>query len=435
MLRYTPPPADLFTRNRDKFRAKMAPGAAALFFANTAVPSNADAAYAFVQNSGFYYLAGIDQEDAALLLFPNAPKDSLREILFVKRTNEKIQVWEGWKYSLEEAAAASGVKEVRYIDELEGVFRHLISHFGHLYLDFNEHDRNTLYMETPAHAWAQRMAREFPAHRLERANPIISDLRLRKEPQEVQAIQQAVDITHKALLRVLRFVQPGRMEYEIEAEIHHEFLRHGSSGPAYGSIIAGGKNSCVLHYVLNSQPVKDGDVLLMDFGARYGNYAADLTRTIPVNGKFTKRQREVYNAVLRVLRRCTDQLQPGQKIEDYWENAGNFVTEELLQLGLITQQDVKAGTKEKPAYKKYFMHGIGHPLGLDIHDVGNHRYGQFQVGWVMTVEPGIYIPEEGIGVRIENNVLITPQGPQNLMQHFPTEAEEIEELMHARVPA
>ncbi len=435
MHRYTPPPASLFTKNREKFRQQMAPGSAALLFANKPVPVNADASYPYAQDTNFYYLTGIDQSDCALLLFPDSPKDTLKEVLFIQRTSEHLQQWEGWKYSPEEAKEASGIEHIKYADELEPSFRHLISHFGTLYLDLNEHDRNALYLQTAAHSWAQRMQREFPAHVLARANPILGRMRLCKEPEELVQLKHAIAITRDAYARVLGFVRPGVTEYEIEAEIQHAFLRQRASGPAYGTIIASGKNSCVLHYILNSQPVQKDDVVLMDFGARYGLYNADLTRTIPASGKFTPRQKLVYNAVLRVHKAATKMLRSGQKIEDYWEKVGDLVTEELLQLELLTQEEVNNGTKEKPAYKKYFMHGIGHPLGLDVHDVGNHRYGHFEAGWVMTVEPGIYIPEEDLGIRIENNVLITANGPENLMTDFPIEVEEIEEAMHARVVA
>lgn len=429
-LRFDAPPAPFFARNREKLRQRMQPGSAAIVFAANLVVTHADAHYTFDQDRNFYYLTGIHQEDAVLLLFPDAPKESLKEILFITRSTPEIQLWTGWKYSKEDAIETSGIATVRYLDELELVLRQMVHLFDSLYLDLNEHDRNALYLETPAHKLAQRFQREFPAHQLRRLNPVLAELRLHKEPEELAQIETAIDITDKTFRRVLDFVKPGVYEYEVQAEILHEFIRNRATGQAYESIVASGANACILHYTNNSRVCNSGDVLLMDFGAQYGNYAADLTRSIPVNGQFTKRQRQVYEAVHRVKDFATSLLRPGKPMQDYVDEVGLNMQEELLALGLLTRQEVDEAPAELPAFKKYFPHGISHPLGLDVHDVGS-RYTTFAAGHLYTVEPGIYIPEEGIGVRIENNVLITDSAPRDLMAHIPSHADEIEQLMAA----
>lgn len=429
-LRFESPAASLFTRNREKLRARLQPGTAAIVFAHQLLPTTADATHPFDQNRNFYYLTGIHQQDAILLLFPDAPKDTLKEILFITRSNEQIQLWEGWRYSPDEARDASGIQHVRYLEDFELVLRQLVHLFSGVYLDFNEHDRNALYLETPAHKLAHRLQREWPAHGIHRLNPILSHLRLHKEPEEIAQIEEAIAITDKAFRRVLGFTRPGVMEYEIQAEILHEFIRNRATREAYESIIASGANACILHYTNNSRACQDGDLLLMDFGAQYGNYAADLTRTIPVNGRFTARQRAVYEAVHRVKDFATSLLRPGKPMQDYVAEVGLNMQEELLQLGLITTQEVKDAPADRPAYKKYFPHGISHPLGLNVHDEGS-RYATFASGHLYTVEPGIYIPEEGIGVRIENNVLITDDAPRDLMTGIPSFVADIEHLMQA----
>jgi Xaa-Pro aminopeptidase len=416
--RYAPPPADLFVRNRRKFTAQLAPGTAAVLFANELLPSNADAHYGFTQNRNYYYLTGLDQENGWLWLCPDAPKASLREVLFIPRHDPTVALWEGWKYSADEAIAASGVSNVRYTDEWEGFLRNVLSHVSGFALDFNEHDRNALYVATPAHRLAERLGREYPGHEILRANPILGELRMRKEPEEVTQIREAIRITASAFERVRQFVRPGVTEFEIEAEILHEFKRQGAGGEAYGSIIASGKNACVLHYVINNATCQDGDVLLMDFGAEFGNYAADLTRCLPVGGRFTERQLAIYEAVRRVKDAVTAIMRPGTAIQQLLATAGECMTTELLALGLITPQEVDAQTADKPAHKTYFPHGIGHSLGLDVHDVGS-RYGTLAPGMVFTVEPGIYIPAEGIGIRLEDNILVTSTGPENLMGSIP----------------
>lgn len=431
-MRYSPPPADLFARNRAKFLAEMAPNTAAIFWSNDPLPTNVDHQYTLQQNSNFYYLTGIHQEGCVLVLLKNPPRPRFGQMLFILRSSEHLYKWEGWKYSPDEARAASGVEQVLYADQLEGQLLHLISQVDGFYIDTNEHDRNRLFVQTAAHRFAERMQREFPAHKLHRAAPLLARLRETKEPEELAQMQRAIDITEKAFRRVLGFVKPGVMEYEIEAEIVHEFLRNGATRAAYDSIIAGGANACVLHYVLNNQPVKDGDLVLMDFGCEYGMYDSDLTRTIPVNGRYSPRQRAVYDAVLRAHRFAAGLLKPGVLLDEYSRQVGEYMSEELVKLGLLKPEEARstAPTEDAKPYWRYFYHGTSHFLGLDTHDVGN-RYAPIRAGMVFTVEPGLYIQEEGIGIRIENNYLITDSGVVDLMANIPIEAEEIEQLMQA----
>lgn len=429
MHRYTPLPAAFFARNRSAFVDKMRPNTLAVFHANDWIGVNADGLYKFSQNSNFYYLSGIDQEDAILVLFPDAPNESWREILFVRETNEHIQIWEGWKYSKEEARKASDVKNVMFYKEFDAFLRKVVSHIDGVYVDVNEHERNAVSTSTGSgHRLAHEFRREFPAHQLYRAAPILEELRSIKAAEEIQALRRACDITGKAYHRVLQFLRPGVYEYEIEAEILHEFLRNGAQGQAYESIIASGLNACTLHYTFNSAVCKAGDLVLMDFGCEYANYSADLTRTAPVSGSFSPRQKAVYNACLRVFKAAMAMLVPGTLLESYHSVVGDVVQEELLGLGLITRKEIAEQHPEKPVYRKYFMHGTSHFLGLDTHDVGN-RYKPMQTGMVFTCEPGIYIPAEKLGVRIETDVWISPKGPVDLMESLPLEVEEIEAAM------
>lgn len=429
-MKYTPPSKGLFVRNRRNFSERMQAGCLGVFFANPVVSnSNADGHYPFRQNSNFYWLSGIDQEEVILILFPDAPKSEWKEVLFTRRTNPQIQVWEGWKYNLEEAAEASGILTIKYFDEFDTFFRGLLPYCDGVYLDFNEYERNSHAFHSPAHQFSERLLKEWPATQLLRAAHILKDLRMVKSEEELLQMRVAASITEKAFRRVLNFVKPGVWEYEIEAEIQHEFLRNRGNGPAYSSIIASGKNACVLHYILNNEQCKDGDLLLMDFGSDYGNYASDLSRTIPVNGKFTQRQKDVYAACLRIFRKASSIMIPGETIEGLNKTTGEWMTEELLSLGLLKDEDVKKEDKNWPAYKKYFMHGTGHHLGLDTHDLMD-RYNTFKPGMVLTCEPGIYIPEEGIGLRIENDILITETGNEDLMAGIPVELEEIEGIMN-----
>lgn len=432
MFRYQVLPASFFAENRQRFQACMKSQTAAVFFSNDLLPLNSDEHHRFWQNSNFYYLAGLDQEKCILLLFPDAPASEYRELLFILKTNEQIQVWEGWKYSIEEAQQASGIQSVRFVDEWDDVLHFLISHIDGFYLDFNEHDRNRLHYPTAAHRFAERLRNLFPAHALYRANPILQNLRSIKSAPEIEQIKRACQITEQAFRRILPFVRPGVWEYEIEAEIIHEFIRSGSSGHAYEPIVASGANACVLHYNQNASVCQDGDLILFDFGCQYGNYSSDLSRTIPVNGRFTERQRQVYDAVLRIHRACVQLLAPSHRcIESYHREVGKIVESELIGLGLLDRVDVEHQDPTRPLYKKYFMHGTSHHLGLDTHDIGS-RFAPFQAGMVLTCEPGIYIPAEKIGIRIENDILITENGPVDLMATIPIQAEEIETLMHER---
>lgn len=427
-MKYTPPPKELFIHNRANFVAQMKPNSVAIFHANDQVMNNADGMYRFVQNSNTYYMTGLDQEEVILVLFPDAPKEEFKEMLFIRETNAHIQVWEGWKYSKDEALAASGVETIHWYHDFDDMIRRLISYFDGVYLDINEHMRNALTTRSAGHRLAEKFRTEFPAHQIYRSAPITEALRSVKHEAEVTQMQTACDITEKAFRRVLEFVKPGVWEHEIEAEIQHQFLRNRATGPAYDSIIASGKNACVLHYIDNNEECQAGDVILMDFGAEYGNYSADLSRSIPVSGKFTERQKAVYNAVLSVMKTATAMLVVGNTLDDYHKKVGEAMTVELVGLGLLTQEEVDTQDPDSPAHKKYFMHGTSHFIGLDTHDVGNW-YKPFKAGMAFTCEPGIYIPAENLGIRIENDILITADGPHDLMANIPREVEEIEALM------
>jgi Xaa-Pro aminopeptidase len=427
-MKYTALPAATFARNREEFAKRMKPNTIAVFHSNDLVSDNSDNMYRFTQDSNMYYLSGIDQEEVYLVIFPDAPNPDWKEMLFIRETNETIQIWEGWKYSKEEASAASGIKRVHFYGEFDTFFRRMASHFDGVYVAINEHERNALTTHSAQHKLAAKVRTEFPSHQVYKATPILEELRSVKSKEELAQMQTAIDITEKAFRRVLGFLRPGVWENQIEAEIQHEFLWNRATGAAYGSIIASGRNACVLHYVQNEAECKDGDLILMDFGAEYGNYSADLTRTIPVNGKFTDRQKAVYEACLRVFKGARNMLRVGTLLEEYHKEVGKLMTTELLGLGLITAEEVANENPDWPAYKKYFMHGTSHSLGLDTHDVAN-RYKPFKAGMVFTCEPGIYILEENIGIRIEDDILITEEGPVDLMKNIPIEVEEIEALM------
>lgn len=427
-MKYHPLPKELYIENRKKFIAALKPQSLAIFNSNDEMPYSGDQTFRFRQNSDLLWLTGIDQELTTLVLFPDSPLPQYREILFLRKTNEKIAVWEGHKYTVEEARAQSGIQTILWNEDFHQVMNQLMNHCRTVYLNLNENDRCAWYVPYRDLRFAEEWKRKYPAHEYERCGPIMARLRAVKSEHEIKAMRTACDITRKAFERVLRFIKPGVMEYEIEAEIIHEFIRNRATGHAYNPIIASGKNACVLHYNENNRECKDGEVILLDFGAEYANYAADLTRSIPVNGKFTKRQREVYDAVLRVMRAATKMLVPGNYLEKYHAEVGKLMEEELLRLKLITAEDVKNQNPDWPAYKKYFMHGTSHFLGLDVHDIGN-RYEPMRAGMVFTCEPGIYIPEEGLGIRIENNILLTENGPIDLMADIPVEAEEIEDIM------
>lgn len=430
-MRYTPINQQLYIENRENLKKLMKPGSVAIFRANDIMPTNADGTMAFVQNSNLFYLSGIDQEETILLLAPDFPDPRFREVLFLLETNEEIEIWEGHKYTKEEATAASGVTTVKWIDEFDQLLKNVLAESNHIYLDSNEHIRNASKVQTNNNRFIEWCKSTYPLYEYERAFPLLMQLRTVKSPLEIAAMQEACDITNHGFRRILDKTKPDIWEYELEAEYLHEFVRRRSRGFAYTPIIASGANACVLHYIDNNQRCKDGDLLLMDVGAEYGNYNADMTRTIPVNGKFTDRQQAVYNAVLRVKNEATKLLRPGTTIDAYHKEVGLLMQSELLQLGLIDQTDIKNQNKDWPAYRKYFMHGTSHHIGLDVHDVGSF-FKPMEVGNVFTVEPGIYIKEEGLGIRIEDDIVITEEGHFNLMGDIPIETEEIEELMNAK---
>lgn len=421
----------MFIENRKKFKNDLKPNSLAIFVSNDIMPTNADGSMGFRQNSDLFYLSGIDQEDTILVIFPDVKDGKHKEILFVKETSELIAIWEGAKLNKEQTTTVSGVEHVYWFQDFEKVMKPFFFQADTIYLNANEHTRRYIETETAQDRFNKALKLKYPLHKYERSAPIMHKIRAIKSTQEIDLIQQACDITEKGFRRLLSFIKPGVWEYEIEAELIHEFVRNRSQGFAYGPIVASGKNACVLHYVENNQQCKDGEVILLDVAAEYANYASDLTRSIPVNGKYSKRQKEVYNAVLRVHRASAKLLMPGQTFEKYNKEVGELMTEELLKLGLLKTEDVKKQNPGWPAYKKYFMHGNSHFLGLDVHDVGFFQE-PMQAGMVFTVEPGIYIAEEGLGIRIENNLLVTTNGQMDFMKNIPLEADEIEALMNKK---
>ncbi len=429
-MKYTPLNKDLYIFNRQRLIKELRSNSIAIFNSNDIMPTNADGTMAFRQNNDLFYLSGIDQEESILLIYPDFHDQKFREILFLKETSEEIAIWEGHKYTKEEAREVSGIKSVYWLSQFKQVFNTLMAEAEYVYLDTNEHIRAVIDVQTRDARFVSWCKERYPIHKYERVAPTMHKLRAVKSKEEIETLRQACNITEKAFRRVLKFVKPGVMEYEIEAEYIHEFIRNRSRGFAYTPIVASGFNACVLHYITNNEECKDGDVLLMDVGAEYANYNADMTRSIPVNGKFTERQRNVYNAVLRVKREAMQMLKPGNTIPEYHKEVGKIMESELLELGLLDQTDIKNQDTENPAYKKYFMHGTSHHLGLDVHDVGN-IYRKMEEGMVFTVEPGIYIREENLGIRLENNVVITGDGLDDLMESIPIEVEEIEELMNS----
>ncbi|NER13170.1 M24 family metallopeptidase [Leptobacterium flavescens] len=421
---------ELFIKNRNKFTAQMKPASIAIFNSNDIYPVSADSTMPFQQARDIFYLSGADQEESILLLFPDAIDPKHREILFVRETNEHIAIWEGEKLSKERAFEVSGIKTVYWLTDFEKIFFDLMTEAETVYFNTNEHYRQAVETETREDRFIKWCKEKFPAHKWEKSNQILQGLRGVKEAQEIDLIQHACGITEKGFRRVLEFVKPGVWEYEIEAEYIHEFIRNRSRGFAYTPIIASGFNANVLHYIENNQQCQDGDMLLMDVGAEYANYASDMSRTIPVNGRFTKRQREIYDAVLRVKNEATKLLVPGTIWHEYHVEVGKIMTSELLGLGLLDKADVQNEDPSWPAYKKYFMHGTSHHMGLDTHDYGKLKE-PMAANMVFTVEPGIYIPDENMGIRLEDDVVITEKGePLNLMKNIPIEAEEIEDLMN-----
>lgn len=428
-MKYAPIDPKLFVTNRQRLADQLRPGSLVALNANDILPSNADGSLRFIQSSDLFYLTGVDQEETILLLFPDARDEKQREILFIRETDEHIAVWEGAKLTKEQARAVSGIQNVQWLSEFPQLFRTLIIQAQCVYLNTNEHPRAVINVETREARFVRKCLYDYPLHRYERLAPVLSGLRQIKQASEIELIREACSITEKGFRRLLHFVKPGVTEYEVEAELAHEFFRHRSKRFAYEPIIASGSSACVLHYLDNDKICHDGDLLLLDVAAEYANYNSDLTRTIPVNGRFTARQRAVYDAVLCVFREAVSMLKPGTVLKEYQDEVGKRVEAELVQLGLLEQQEIDAQDPDKPAYKKYFMHGTSHHLGLDVHDVGDvHR--PMEPGMVFTCEPGIYIAEEGLGVRLENDILITADGNVDLMASIPIEADDIESLMN-----
>jgi Xaa-Pro aminopeptidase len=429
-MKYIPFESDLFTYNRKNFVSRIKSGSAAIFYANDEFPRSGDQSFIFKQNPDFFYLTGIDQEQSILLLFPDCPNSVYKEVLFLRQTNEHIAVWEGHKYTKEEARQASGIESIYWLSEYDNILHSIIHYSDNIYINTNENDRAVFSVPYRDLRMLEDLRVKYPLHNYERSAPIMRDLRPIKSEIEIDLTKKACAITKDAFERVLKFTKPGVTEYEIEAEIIHEFIRQRATGHAYNPIIASGKNAIVLHYIDNNQICKDGDVILFDFGAEYGNYNADMSRSIPVNGRFTKRQRDVYDAVLRVMKAATKMIVAGAVWNDYHDEVGKIMTSELIALGLLTKHDVEKQDPKMPAYKKYFMHGTSHHLGLDVHDFAS-RYKPFEIGNILTCEPGIYIPAEGLGIRLENNILITKGGNIDLMADIPLEAEHIEEIMNS----
>ena len=428
-MKYQPLKSKLYKLNRSNFAKALQPNAIAIFHSNDLMPRTGDAFHKFRQNSDLLYLSGLDQEEVVVVLFPDCPNENWREVVFTKKTNEHIAIWEGENYTKEQARKISGIKSIYWLEDMDRILTEMIILADVIYLNGNENYRFRSPVQYKDLRFLEDLKKAFPFHRIERAQPIMKRLRMVKSKHEIAAIQKAADITEKAFRRVLEFTKSGVMEYEIEAEITHEFLRNAATGHAYEPIIASGANACVLHYLDNNKPCGNGDMLLMDFGAEYANYAADMTRTIPVNGQFTKRQKQVYKAVLKVMKASIEMLRPGTNINEYHKEVGKIMESQLIKIGLLDKTDVKNQSKENPLYRQYFMHGTSHHLGLDVHDIGNF-YVDIQPGMVFTCEPGIYIRKEGLGIRLEDNILVTDDKPINLMKNIPIEIEEIEEIMN-----
>lgn len=432
-MRYGKINKELFVNNRKNLVGKLKQNSVVVVNANDVMPTNSDGTMRFRQNSDLFYLTGVDQEETILVLCPHFPDKKYHEVLFLRETNEQIATWEGHKLTKEEAREATGIETVLWLSEFPKLFNTMMvmGNVEHVYLNTNDHYRADPSVESRDARFIKFCQEKYPLHKYERLAPLLHALRSVKSSIEIDLMQKACDITEQAFRRVLKFVRPGVKEYEIEAEYAHEFLRNGSRGFAYEPIIASGADSCVLHYIENKKECKDGDVLLLDVGAEFANYNADLTRTIPVNGKFTQRQKDVYNAVLRVHRAAMQMLKPGVVYYDYHKEIQKLIEEELIKLKLLDKEDVKNQNPDKPLFFKYYMHGTSHMLGLDVHDVGN-MYQKMTAGMVWTIEPGIYIKEEGLGIRIENNVVITEDGVHDLMKNIPIEVEEIESIMNSK---
>ena len=427
-MKHLPVDATLFTQNRKRFAAEMKPDSIAIFNSNDEMPMNGDALYKFTQNSDLYWLSGIEQEDTMVILYPDNPDTKYREILVLVRPNELKEKWDGKRLRAEEAKQLSGFATILWLDALPSLLQLWLHTATTIYLNSNENDRKGAFYKTRDYRYIDEIKEQYPLHQYERSALILKKLRQIKSGKEVAVTQQAINITEKAFRRLLSFIQPGVMEYEIEAELVHEFLRNRASREAYSSIIASGDRARTLHYISNNEECKDGELILMDFGALYGGYAADLTRTVPVNGRFTDRQKEAYNACLHLHNYCKSLLKPGITLNDYEQEVGEEATQVFIKIGLLKEEDVKNEDVNNRAYRRYLYHGISHHLGIDVHDLGSKAI-PLQPGMLLTVEPGIYIEEEQMGIRIENNVWITEDGNIDLMKNIPITVEEIENLM------
>ena len=430
-MKYLPIDSNLFKRNRSKFISQMLPNSIAVFNSNDIFSTGADSTLPFYQHRNIFYLSGVDQEESILVLNPNANNPAHKEILFLKETNDHIAIWEGAKLNKDQAKSSTGIQSVYWLDEFETIFSKLMTNVDKVYFNNNDHYRKAVEMQTREDRFLVWLKSNYPKHKIEYSFPIMEKLRGVKEPEEIELIQKACDITEKGFRRVLKFLKPGVMEFHVEAEYSHEFLRNRSKGFAYTPIIASGYNACVLHYINNNMQCKDGDMLLMDVGAEYANYSSDMTRTVPINGRFTDRQKSVYQAVLNVKNEASKMLIPGTLWEEYHVEVGKLMTSELISLGLLDKSDIQNQDHKNPAYKKYFMHGTSHHMGLDTHDYGDLKT-PMVANMVFTVEPGIYIPDENLGIRLEDDVVIKNSGnPINLMKSIPIEIEEIEEIMNS----
>ncbi len=427
-MKYLPLNPDIFKKNRERFVKEMATDSIAIFNSNDELPTNADGLYMFKQNSDLYWLTGVVQEDSMLILFPDNPENKFKVVLVLVRPNELKEKWDGKRLRKEEAIAISGITNIVWLDSLDPLLQKWIHWSENIYLNTNEHDRKANWVPVKDYRFAEEMKRKYPLHNYKRSAKILKKIRAIKTALEVEVMQKAIDITDNTFRRLLKFIRPGVMEYEIEAEIWHSFLSQRATGPAYGSIIASGDRARTLHYVSNNQECKDGELILMDFGAEYGGYNADLTRTIPVNGKFKPRQKRIYNLCLDLHNYCKSILKPGISVLDYHEKVGDRATEMFLKARMLRKSEVKNEDPENRAYRKYLYHGISHHLGVDVHDLGTMTE-PIQAGMVFTIEPGIYIEEENMGIRIENNVWITRNGNRDLMAKIPITVEEIEALM------
>ncbi|MGE5382271.1 MAG: aminopeptidase P N-terminal domain-containing protein [Omnitrophica WOR_2 bacterium] len=430
-MRYQAIDPALFSKNRSKLEKKLKPNSLAIIHSNDEMPRNGDQYFVYRQHSDMFYLTGLDQEKSILTLFPNHPDEKMREIAFIVETDDHMVTWYGHKYSLQQASEISGITTIKWLSQFDSTLRDFMARAENVYLNVDENARFNPEVDSKSLRFARKLKADYPLHFFHRLAPILTDLRLVKEPAEIELLKKACDITGKAFNRVLTFVKPGVMEYEVEAEITHEYIRNGASGHSYPPIVAAGVNNNILHYNQNDQICEDGQLLLLDFGAEYANYAGDCSRTIPVNGKFTARQRQVYDAVLRILRQASKMLVPGITIDNYHAQVCKIMESELINLGLITQTDIDNQPADKPAYFKYYMHGTSHFIGLDVHDVGNKQT-PLRKGMVLSCEPGIYIPEEGFGIRLENDILVDNE-PIDLMADIPIEADEIEAMMAERV--